>query len=450
MAKTILLADDSVTIQKVVELTFMDEDYQVVATGDGTSALERLAEIGPDLVIADVHMPGADGYEVCRQTKERHPGIPVLLLVGTFEQFDEQQAAAVGADGHLKKPFDSTDLLSQVETLIARFGSEEPPAIAASPAPPAPAPPAPDIFAPDDDLTPVADLEPPPLEAPAAPAEDIWSTESSQVSPSAFESIPAVEPEPSTFATSEAPDLAAPAFGADLGQDVTDTAAIGVDAASAALGQAEEPAFEVEAVTEELPEVVPMTTPEPEAVAPVPEESPFDLEVSEAPVSISPEPAAPEPALDLEAPSLEAPALDAPSFGAVEAPALDAPSFGAVEPLEVESIEEPEPSEAIAPEASPAEAPESVEPATLAEPEPEAAEPEATEPEAVAPTSAEPAGADANGSGPLSEDDVERIARRVAELMGEKALRDVAWEVVPDLAEVIIKERIRELESQVV
>ena len=70
MAKTILLADDSVTIQKVVELTFMDQDYQVVATGNGTSALEQLAELGPDLVIADVHMPGADGYEVCRQTKD--------------------------------------------------------------------------------------------------------------------------------------------------------------------------------------------------------------------------------------------------------------------------------------------------------------------------------------------------------------------------------------------
>ena len=62
MAKTILLADDSLTIQKVVELTFMDQDYQVFAVGDGQSALNRWAESRPDVVIADVHMPGADGY----------------------------------------------------------------------------------------------------------------------------------------------------------------------------------------------------------------------------------------------------------------------------------------------------------------------------------------------------------------------------------------------------
>ncbi len=437
MAKTILLADDSVTIQKVVELTFMDQDYQVVATGDGTSALEQLAEIGPDLVIADVHMPGADGYEVCRQTKARHPGIPVLLLVGTFEQFDEQQAATVGADGHLKKPFDSTDLLSQVETLIARFGSEEPAAIA-----PAPEPPAPDIFAPDESLAPVADLEPPPLEAPTPPADDIWSTETSDDALPSVASTTVSEPEPATFATSEAPDLAAPTFAAGLDQDVKDTAAIGVDAASAALSQPEEPVFELEAEAEELTEAVPLTATEPDVIAAGPAEIPLHLETPEAP-----EPASPEPALDLEVPSLEAPTLDAPAVESVELP-------------QSESFEQPAPPVAIEPEPLLATAPVSAEPDVVAEiepetaepevAEPEAAEPEATEPEATAPIAAEPEGAGANGSGPLSEDDVERIARRVAELMGEKALRDVAWEVLPDLAEVIIKERIRELESQVV
>ncbi len=158
MAKTILLADDSVTIQKVVELTFMDEDYHVVATGDGATALEQVPELDPDLVIADVHMPGADGYEVCRQTKATHPTIPVLLLVGTFEQFDEQRAAEVRADGHLKKPFDSQDLLSQVETLISRSakaaGTPEP-AAAEAPAPAAAA--EPDVFELDDSPPPVGD-----------------------------------------------------------------------------------------------------------------------------------------------------------------------------------------------------------------------------------------------------------------------------------------------------
>ncbi|MEE8524767.1 MAG: response regulator, partial [Thermoanaerobaculia bacterium] len=90
MSRTILLADDSVTIQKVVELTFMDQDYEVVAVSDGKAALTKLAEQQPDLLIADVHMPGADGYEVCRSSKEIYPDLPVLLLVGTFEPFDER------------------------------------------------------------------------------------------------------------------------------------------------------------------------------------------------------------------------------------------------------------------------------------------------------------------------------------------------------------------------
>ena len=119
MAKTILLADDSVTIQKVVELTFMEEDYAVVAVSDGAAALERLPEVAPDLVIADVHMPGADGYQVCRHVKQRFPHTPVLLLVGTFETYDEAEAEAAGADDHLKKPFDSQDLLSRVRDLLS-------------------------------------------------------------------------------------------------------------------------------------------------------------------------------------------------------------------------------------------------------------------------------------------------------------------------------------------
>jgi hypothetical protein len=85
--------------------------------------------------------------------------------------------------------------------------------------------------------------------------------------------------------------------------------------------------------------------------------------------------------------------------------------------------------------------------------EPVVAEPVATEPVAAEPVAAsEPSAADvapSNGQPALSDGDVDRIARRVVEVMGEKALRDVAWEVIPDLAEVIIRERIRELESQV-
>ncbi len=87
MGKRILLADDSVTIHKVVELTFLDEDYSVEAVNNGDEAIAKLAADGPpDLVIADVHMPpGPSGYEVCDKVREMHPGVPVLLLAGAFE-----------------------------------------------------------------------------------------------------------------------------------------------------------------------------------------------------------------------------------------------------------------------------------------------------------------------------------------------------------------------------
>src|SRR5919112_4232186 len=123
MRRRILLADDSVTIQKVIELTFLDEDYEVKAVSNGDEAIAALPQVNPDFVIADVHMPGANGYEVCRRSKQRRPGVPVLLLVGTFEPFDEGQARSAGADSFLKKPFDSQELLQRVDDLLARVPS---------------------------------------------------------------------------------------------------------------------------------------------------------------------------------------------------------------------------------------------------------------------------------------------------------------------------------------
>jgi CheY-like chemotaxis protein len=107
MSRKILLADDSVTIRKVVELTFMEEDYELTAVGDGREALPKLDEMVPDLVIADVHMGEVGGFEVCEEAKKKYPDVPVLLLVGTFEPFDRADVEKYGADAFLKKPFDS-------------------------------------------------------------------------------------------------------------------------------------------------------------------------------------------------------------------------------------------------------------------------------------------------------------------------------------------------------
>lgn len=121
LKRKLLLADDSITIQKVVNLTFADEGIEVISVGNGSQAVEKLEEVAPDLVLADVHMPGLSGYEVCEKVRShgRFGKIPVILLVGSFEPFDEQEAARVGADAHLIKPFQSIrQLVSKVTELL--------------------------------------------------------------------------------------------------------------------------------------------------------------------------------------------------------------------------------------------------------------------------------------------------------------------------------------------
>ncbi len=133
--KRILLADDSITIQKVVSITFASEDFDLVIVGDGDAALAKIKETLPNLVMADVAMPGKNGYEVCRAIKNDPTlnTIPVLLLAGTFEPLDEVQAKEAGMDDHIVKPFESEVLIQKVKTLLER-GPE------AKPAPPTPEP----------------------------------------------------------------------------------------------------------------------------------------------------------------------------------------------------------------------------------------------------------------------------------------------------------------------
>jgi CheY-like chemotaxis protein len=178
MPKTLLLADDSVVIQKLVGLSFANEDVKLVTTDNGDEALKRARALRPDLVLADVVMPGKNGYEVCEAIKTdpelRH--IPVLLLTGTFEAFDEERARRVGSNGHITKPFEAQGLVDRVTDLLSH--TPPPPAAApvrptkaaepqaARPAPPRrpPAEEAYDFF--DDDLD--QDLRAPRRAAPPA------------------------------------------------------------------------------------------------------------------------------------------------------------------------------------------------------------------------------------------------------------------------------------------
>lgn len=119
--RKLLLADDSATIQKVVNLSFADEDIEITIAADGDSALEKFAENPPDLVLADVNLPGVGGYEICEFIKhdDKTKHIPVILLVGSFESFDEEKARSVGADDYMTKPFKSIrQLVTKVSGLL--------------------------------------------------------------------------------------------------------------------------------------------------------------------------------------------------------------------------------------------------------------------------------------------------------------------------------------------
>lgn len=135
--RKLLLADDSITIQKVVNLTFADQGIEVIAFGDGDNAHEAINELDPDIVLADVNVPGLNGYQLCELIRgnERTRHVPVVLLVGSFEPFDQDEADRVGANSFLTKPFSSigqlvatvNDLLDKAPPIEHAAGKPEPP-----------------------------------------------------------------------------------------------------------------------------------------------------------------------------------------------------------------------------------------------------------------------------------------------------------------------------------
>ena len=120
MPHKLLLADDSVTIQRVIELTFADEDVEVLTAGDGEQAIASIQSQRPDIVLADIGMPKRNGYDVAAFIKSAPElsHIPVLLLTGAFEPVDERRAQAAGCDGVLVKPFEPQHVIARVRELL--------------------------------------------------------------------------------------------------------------------------------------------------------------------------------------------------------------------------------------------------------------------------------------------------------------------------------------------
>jgi CheY-like chemotaxis protein len=123
LARTVLLADDSVTAQNMGRRILMDAGYEVITVNNGSAALKKIHENPPDLIVLDVYMPGYGGLEVCQRLKESRETmkIPVLLTVGKMEPFKTDEAKRVRADAHIIKPFDAGELLAALTKLEDRI-----------------------------------------------------------------------------------------------------------------------------------------------------------------------------------------------------------------------------------------------------------------------------------------------------------------------------------------
>ena len=123
MARKILLADDSVTAQNMGRKILSDAGYDVVTVNNGSAALKRVAELKPDLIVLDVYMPGYSGLEVCQRLKDspETEHIPILLTVGKLEPFKPEEARRVGANAHIIKPFEASELLTALARMEDRM-----------------------------------------------------------------------------------------------------------------------------------------------------------------------------------------------------------------------------------------------------------------------------------------------------------------------------------------
>lgn len=136
MSQTVLVADDSQTIRKIVEMALKGSDYQVIGVASAQDAMDA-ARQSPSVILLDYYMPDGSGYDVCRALKANPStsGIPVVMLGGSYKQFDESMARQSGADGVVMKPFKTDTLISAIEAVRSGAGAPPPPIQTAQNAP---------------------------------------------------------------------------------------------------------------------------------------------------------------------------------------------------------------------------------------------------------------------------------------------------------------------------
>ncbi|HWP54459.1 MAG TPA: response regulator [Pyrinomonadaceae bacterium] len=420
--RKLLLADDSAAIRKVIELTFSDEGMEVITVPDGRSAFEKMGQVRPDLVLADVYMPEVGGYELCRSIKqdERYAKIPVVLLISSFEPFDEAEARRAGADDVVTKPFQSIrQLVSRVGSLLNK--TDEPSEMT--------------YQYPTLGMTETEPVAPAPLAEQASEPQVTVMVEAPMMEH--------LEP-------AESAGVACPT---DLELQTADTMKL-----ERIVDQPDrEPVGEAAISLDDTIEVEPVVaeaSDEPIPVEPQPE--PETVEISYGDISEPVQVPPPSPmkfddaVLDLEDEFLGEPQM----VGDDVFLDLDFADAVRAEAVEVGAAEEPSAPMEFAPPAQFAEAAVEIEPtvapviyeppAIVTPEEPEALELSVQEPvnEPVAEQATAPFRSE--GAEGLSPAAIDAIARRLVEQMSDKVIREIAWEVVPELSELLIKRKLDE------
>src|SRR4051812_22561047 len=120
MKAKVLIAEDDANIRLGLVATLESEGYAVTAAGDGAQALKLFPQEKFDLVLLDIMMPKASGYDVCRELRARGTRVPVLFLTAKGEEIDKVVGLKLGADDYVTKPFGVHELLARVEALLRR------------------------------------------------------------------------------------------------------------------------------------------------------------------------------------------------------------------------------------------------------------------------------------------------------------------------------------------
>ena len=116
----IMIVDDDENIAELISLYLTKECFNTRIVHDGESAMREFDTYGPNLVLLDLMLPGMDGYQVCRELRQRS-SVPIIILSAKGEVFDKVLGLELGADDYMIKPFDSKELVARVKAVLRRY-----------------------------------------------------------------------------------------------------------------------------------------------------------------------------------------------------------------------------------------------------------------------------------------------------------------------------------------